>query len=166
MRAGKDHPELADGRGHTKHCRLLRRWAWPGSSCILWAFRGGAQACIGLFTESGCREKHSRLLRRWAWPGSSCILWAFRVGVQGCIGLLMSLAAGRSTQQAAQEMGSARELMYPVGFQGRGAGLHWPVDESGCREKHTAGCSGEGLGQEAHVSSGLAGEGFRAALVC
>ena len=35
-------------------------------------------------------------------------------------------------------MGLARKSMYLVGFQGRGAGLQWPVEESGCREKQAA----------------------------
>ena len=100
-------------------------------------------------------------------------------------------------------MGLARKLMSFVRFQWRGAGLHWSIHESGCREKHgrllgrrawpgrscvlwafrggvqgcigllmslaagrsIAGCSGDGLGEGAHVSCRL-GKGLRAALVC
>ena len=104
-------------------------------------------------------------------------------------------------------MGLARNLLYCVGFLGRGAGLHWSVNGSGCREKHSrlltrwawpetscilrafwegvqgcfglsmslaegrsiAGHSGDGLGQEPHVTLvGCQGResGCRAALVC
>ena len=52
VRAEKDHPALAGrqaAEASTKHSRLLRRWAWPGSSCVLWAFKGGVQACTALF---------------------------------------------------------------------------------------------------------------------
>ena len=31
-----------------KHSRLLRRWAWPETSCIWWAFGGNSQGCFGL----------------------------------------------------------------------------------------------------------------------
>ncbi len=59
-------------------------------------------------------------------------------------------------------MGVATKLMYLVGFQGRVQGCIGLL-MSLATGRSIAGCSGDGLGQEAHVICALSVEGWRAA---
>lgn len=52
--SGTRVPEAAEAS--KKHSRLHRRWAWPETPCMLWAFKGrGAGLCWSICHEFGCR---------------------------------------------------------------------------------------------------------------
>ena len=122
--AEKDRPVLAGQQAAdaSKHCsRLLRRWAWPGSSCTLWAFRRGVQGCIGLarIWLQGEAQQAAQEVGFGQGAHASCGLSGEEC--RAALVCLMSLAARRST---AGRSG---------GGLGQGAHVSCGLSREGCR---------------------------------